>query len=164
MSTPFSLRTSVFIALLALLCSATVSAQNLAETTLQIPAPTAPHQNFKVAVFIPAQSVERMRDPAWLESTWEQISSHVKVDKVYIETYNSRVLVDGDLIETVKRFFKQHGVEVAGAIAFTDGGDGRSISFSYTDPKNRAYIKHISEFTAHHFNEIILDDFFFTNT
>lgn len=105
-----------------------------------------------------------MRDPAWLTSTWQQISSHIKIDKVYIETYNGHVLVDGHLIETVKRFFQQRGVEVAGGIAFTDGGDGRSISFSYTDPKNRAYVKQISEFTARHFNEIILDDFLFTNT
>lgn len=151
-------------ALAALFSIGLAAAQNTGSAELQIPSPTAPHRNFKVAVYIPAPVVERMRDRAWLEQSWQQISSHVKVDKVYIETYRSHVLVDGALVESVKRFFQSQGVEVAGGIAFTDGRPGNSISFSYTDPANRAYIRKISAFTARHFNEIILDDFFFTNT
>ena len=41
---------------------------------------------------------------------------------------------------------------------------GQFVSFSYTDPKSRAYVKNVSELTARHFDEIILDDFFFNNT
>jgi hypothetical protein len=34
----------------------------------------------------------------------------------------------------------------------------------YTDPKQREYVRHIAELTARHFDEIMLDDFFFNNT
>jgi hypothetical protein len=75
------------------------------------------YKNFRVAVYIPASVVERMKDPAWLRGTWETISQQLKVDKVYIETYRSRRIVDEGLIEQVKKFFLDHGVQVAGGIA-----------------------------------------------
>jgi hypothetical protein len=102
------------------------------------------------------------------------------VDKVYIETYRSGLVADDALLETVKRFFISQGVQVAGGIAYVGGGDnagregpvaesseveeGQFVSFSYTDPKQREYVKHVAEITARHFDEIILDDFFFNNT
>jgi hypothetical protein len=46
----------------------------------------------------------------------------------------------------------------------SDAGDGQFVSMCYTDPKQRQYVKHIAEITARHFDEIILDDFFFNNT
>ena len=137
-------------------------------------APSPAHDQFHVAVYIPVAVVERMKDPAWLQQSWNQVSSQVKVDKVYIESYRSGVLADDALLETVKTFFTAHGVQVAGGIAFAaggdtagseaGGGDGQFVSFSYTDSRQRAYVKHISEVTARHFDEIILDDFFFNNT
>jgi hypothetical protein len=124
----------------------------------------AANKNFRVAVYIPVSVVEHMRDHAWLESSWKQISSGVKVDKVYIETYRSRTIADDDLIESVKKFFTDQGVEVAGGIAYSDGNAAQFRSFSYTNPDDRAYVKHVAELTARHFDEIILDDFFFNNT
>lgn len=82
-------------------------------------APGAPHQNFRVAVYIPVQIVEHMKDRQWLETSWEDINRQVKVDKVYIETYRSGVIADDALIETVKKFFVDRGVQVGGGIAFT---------------------------------------------
>ena len=105
-----------------------------------------------------------MKDRAWLESSWAQITSQVKVDKVYIETYRSRVLADDQLIEDVKKFFADHGVEAAGGICFSDSDNGQFVSFTYTKPADRDYVKHVSQFTAKHFDEVILDDFFFANT
>jgi hypothetical protein len=139
----------------------------------QAPATVPAHENFRVAVYIPVAVVERMKDPAWLQSSWDQISSQVKVDKVYIESYRSGVMADDALLETVKSFFVSRGVQVAGGIAFAAGGDtagsevveaGQFVSFSYTDLKARAYVKNVSELTARHFDEIVLDDFFFNNT
>ncbi len=144
-------------------------------------AATAPaHDQFKVAVYITVGVVEKMKDPAWLQQSWEQLNSQVHVDKVYIETYRSGLIADGALLETVKAFFVAHGVEVAGGIAYAAGGDnvgregplhqvseaepGQFVSFSYTDPVHRAYVKNVAEVTARHFDEIMLDDFFFNNT
>jgi len=122
------------------------------------------HENFKVAVYIPVSVVEQMKDPAWLASSWNEISSQVKVDKVYIESYRSGVLADDALLESVKAYFAARGVQTAGGIAFTNMESNQFASFCYTDPKDRAYVKHISEVTARHFDEIILDDFFFNDT
>jgi hypothetical protein len=136
--------------------------------------PPPSHDQFRVAVYIPVFAVERMKDPAYLAKSWDELSSQVHVDKVYIESYRSGTLADDALLETVKAFFQAHGVEVAGGIAFAAGGDmagadsgagdGQFVSFTYTDPKQRAYVKHVSEVTARHFDEIMLDDFFFNNT
>ncbi|MGD0737826.1 MAG: hypothetical protein ABR976_22055 [Terracidiphilus sp.] len=139
-------------------------------------APTAPPPNqFRVAVYIPVGVVERMKDPVWLQKSWDEISSQVHVDKVYIESYRSGTLADGALLDTVKAFFITRGVQVAGGIAYAAGGDmagfensqgtdGQFISFCYTNPKERDYVKNVAEVTARHFDEIILDDFFFNNT
>ncbi len=105
-----------------------------------------------------------MKDSAYLQKSWDEIASQVAVDKVYIESYRSGVLADDALLESVKRFFAAHGVQVAGGIAFTAASSGQFASFCYTDPKDRAYVKQISELTARHFDEIILDDFFFNST
>jgi hypothetical protein len=105
-----------------------------------------------------------MKDRQWLESSWATISSQVHVDKVYIETYRSRVLAADQTIEDVKKFFRDHGVDVAGGICFSDVDNGQFVSFVYTKPEDREYVKRVSEFTARHFDEVILDDFFFANT
>jgi hypothetical protein len=148
---------------------------------LQLHAAQPPvNDRFHVAVYIPVGVVEQMKDPAWLEKSWKELSSQVKVDKVYIETYRSGLIADDTLIDSVKKFFVDRGVQVAGGIAYVGGGDnagrvgnfketqkvepGQFISLCYTDPAQRAYVKNIAELTARHFDEIILDDFFFYDT
>ncbi len=96
---------------------------------------------FKTAVYIPVSVVLKMRDRAWLESSWAQLSSQVHVDKVYIETYRSRVVADGPLIEDVKKFFASKGVEVAGGICYSDSDHGQFVSFTYSKAEDRAYVK-----------------------
>ena len=81
------------------------------------------HDQFRVAVYIPVGVVEKMKDPAYLEKSWQELSSQVKVDKVYIESYRSGQVADGALLEKVKRFFVAHGVQVAGGIAYVGVGD-----------------------------------------
>ena len=143
-------------------------------------APPPPHDEFHVAVYIPVGVVEQMKNPAYLQKSWSDISSQVKVDKVYIETYRSGLVADDVLIDSVKKFFVDHGIEVAGGIAYVGGGDnagrignfkstqkvepGQFISLCYTDPEQRDFVKQIAQLTARHFDEIILDDFFFYNT
>ena len=124
--------------------------------------PTRPA--FKTVIYIPAQVTMKMKDRAWLESSWAQITSQVHVDKVYLETYRSRQLADPALVAGIKQFFASKGVEVSGAICFSDDDNGQFASFTYTKPEDRAYVKHVSEMTAKLFDEIILDDFFFANT
>jgi hypothetical protein len=90
----------------------------------------------------------KMKDRQWLESSWSAIRSQVQVDKVYLETYRSRQLADEKLVAEVKEFFTQQGIEVSGAICFSDDDNGQFASFTYTMPEDRAYVKHVSEMTA----------------
>jgi hypothetical protein len=148
----------------------------LASSSRSFVAASAPeHDQFRVAVYIPVFVVQKMKDSAFLQKSWEDLSSQVKVDKVYIETYRSGTIADDANLEQVKAFFASHKVQTAGGIAYVGRGDtagadapddngGQFVSMCYTDPKQRDYVKHIAEITARHFDEIMLDDFFFNNT
>jgi hypothetical protein len=151
-------RLGVFaFAIVALIGSAV--AQVVTKTT------SSKYQNFAVSIYIPAGVVQRFADSKVLESEWARISSQLKVDKVYIESHRDRELVDEAVLESTKKFFLDRGVRVAGGITFTDAPLAWQYrSFCYTDPKDREFVKHVSEVTARHFDEIILDDFFFVTT
>jgi hypothetical protein len=122
------------------------------------------YKNFAVAIYIPVGVTRSMKDPQWLADHWKIISSQLKVDKVYIETYRSRQIADEDSIEPIKKFFQDHGVRVAGGMALVDSDGGQFRSFDYADPKDREYVQKVVELTARHFDEIILDDFYFFST
>ncbi len=125
-----------------------------------------PYKNFKVTVYIPIQVVERMdHDPAWLESSWNTISSHVHVDEVFIETYRGGTSAEDSTVDHVKSFFASHGVATSGGMAMAGpGGGGQFRSLDYADPKDRELVQRMSALTARHFDRIMLDDFFFVNT
>src|SRR5271170_5823928 len=140
----------------------------LAIAVLLTSCPTSQADNFKnfaVAVYIPVGITRQMKDPQWLADHWSRIAAQLKVDKVYIETYRSRQIADEDSIEAIKKFFTDRGVRVAGGLALQDVDEGgRFRSFSYADPNDRNYVQRVVEMTARHFDEIILDDFFFYST
>lgn len=123
------------------------------------------YTSFTVAIYIPVNVVQSFQDPQKLTNDWVRICSQLKVDKVYIEVQRDRRLASDQLLEQVKKFFTDHGVEVAGGMALSDGSMGGQFrSFCYTDPNDRAFIKSAAELAARHFNEVIQDDFFFVTT
>ncbi len=124
----------------------------------------AGHKNFKVSVYVRAYEVEKMKDTQWLESTWKTISSQLDVDKIYLETHRDLLLVDDATLEKAKKFFEKQGLEVAGGITYTINESNDFETFSYSDPEDRAMVKKIAEHTAKHFDEFLLDDFFFTSS
>lgn len=128
------------------------------------PPPPPAYRHFHSAIYIPVHVVATFASPGVLESEWERISSQLHVDHVYIESYRDRVVADGALLERVKAFFASRGVAVSGGMALSDTEGGQFRSFCYTDPADRAYVARVSAFTARHFDDIILDDFFFVNT
>lgn len=123
------------------------------------------YKNFLVSIYIPVQVVRTFADHGKLEKDWDTIRRQLKVDKVYIESERGRMVASDDLLEQVKKFFIDQGVRVAGGITYSDASSGGQFqSFCYTDPNDRDFIKRVSELTARHFDEIILDDFFFVTT
>ncbi len=122
------------------------------------------YRNFDVAIYLPVGVVQRFADPEVLPREWAEISHNLKVDKVYIEVQRNRDLADDALLEKVKRFFLDHGVRVAGGLALSDSNSSQFRSFCYTDPADRAFVRNAVALAARHFDEIILDDFFFVTT
>ena len=122
------------------------------------------YTNFNVAIYIPVGVVQRFENLENLTNDWNRINRQLKVDKVYIEAQRNRTLATDEELETVKKFFVDRGVKVAGGMALSDGGFGQFRSFCYTDPADRQFIKQAAELAARHFDEVIQDDFFFVTT
>lgn len=121
------------------------------------------YKNFRVAVYARAYEVRQMDDLKWLEPIWTTISNQVHVDKIYLETHRDLVIVDEKTIEKAKAFFNSRGIKTAGGITLTVSEPNRFETFCYSNPEHRKKVKEIVEMTARHFDEIILDDFFFTD-
>ena len=121
------------------------------------------YNGFKVSVYTRAQEVAKMKDLHWLDSTWNIISGQLKVDKIYLETHRDLLIVPDATLEQAKKFFRDRGIEVGGGITYTINEANSFETFCYSDPEHRKMVREIAEHTARHFDDFILDDFFFTS-
>lgn len=99
----------------------------------------------------------------YLKPLWEELTRHVEVDKIYLETHRDLIIVDQATLTIAKKFFRARGIEVAGGITLTVSEPNRFQTFCYSSPEDRQKVRALSEYTARNFDEFILDDFFFTN-
>ena len=121
------------------------------------------YKNFNVAVYCRAYEVEKMGDLNWLTPVWDELSAQVHVDKIYLETHRDLLIVNDKTLETAIQFFTERGVKVGGGITYTIDESNNFQTFCYTKPEDREKVREIAEHTAKHFDEFILDDFFFTS-
>ena len=121
------------------------------------------YNGFKVSVYTRAYEVEKMKDLNWLDSTWNIISSQIKVDKIYLETHRDLLIVPDSTLEKAKKYFLSKGIEVGGGITYTINEANSFETFCYSNPEDRKKVQEIAEHTAKHFDNFILDDFFFTS-
>jgi hypothetical protein len=123
------------------------------------------YTNFAVSIYIPINVVQSFDEPGKLQTDYDCIRRQLKFDKVYIEVQRDKRLLTDEQAERAKKFFRDHGVQVAGGMALSDGSIGGQFqSFCYTDPQDRLFIKSAAELAARHFDEVIQDDFFFIAT
>ena len=73
----------------------------------------------------------------------------------------NHTLVDETGLEKLKKFYQDQGVEVCGGLAYSTTETNGYQGFDYADPENRAFAKKAAELAARHFDEILLDDYFF---
>jgi hypothetical protein len=121
------------------------------------------YKNFKVSVYSRSYETLKMVDSKWIGPVWDEITGQVKVDKIYLETHRDLVMVDQKTLDAAKLFFKKRGVQTAGGITLTVDEGNHFETFCYSKPEHRKKVQEIIEYTAKNFDEIILDDFFFTN-
>lgn len=124
------------------------------------------YENFKVAAYVFAYYLAEASEEEILEGI-EFFKNSIHLDKVYLENHRSVVDIPVEKMRRVKKLFNDNGIETSGGITSTVLVDGKRKpalfdSFCYTDPAHRQKYLQIVKELASVFDEIILDDFFFT--
>jgi hypothetical protein len=86
--------------------------------------------------------------------------------KVYVETFRDGYQADGQALQTARDFFRQAGLRVSGCVTTTGIGKpstGWDVAVCYTNRKNQERLESVFRFAAGIFDEIMIDDFFFTD-
>ncbi len=128
------------------------------------------YQQFKTVIYCHAGSMEHITEEE-LRAQIAFFQKYVEVDKVYLEPYRDDRLISREQLHRLKRVFAEAGIETAGGITTTIGDiteadrDRQRIFhvFCYSAPHMRERLKEIVTFIASEFDEIIIDDFYFTN-
>lgn len=125
-----------------------------------------PYENFQIAAYVWAYYLERVTEKQ-LQDDIELFCKYSPLKKVYLENHRSQVDISREKLQWAKTVFERNGIQVSGGITSTALVDGKrkpSIfdTFCYTDPVHRARYVELIEDLASVFDEIILDDFFFT--
>jgi len=121
------------------------------------------YKNFDAAIYVRAYEVREMADLDLLRERFDVMSKYIKVSKVYLETHRDLITVDETTIRNACKFFEDRGIETAGGITLTRDESNRFETFCYSRSEDRKKVREIVEYTARLFDELILDDFFFTN-
>ncbi len=126
------------------------------------------YRNFKLVTYFVAHAAARVTCEE-LEKQLAFLQRHLRLDKVYLEPWRGE-LASHEQIEMCREVFHAHGIEVAGGlttiIPTPEGAKPKQRlfdTFCYNDPAMRAKLKEVSAFIGGHFDEFIIDDFFFTN-
>jgi hypothetical protein len=127
------------------------------------------YRNFKLAIYCTAQSMAEIT-PEALEEQLAFFQKYCGCDKVYLEPYRDGLMVSDKQLDMLKRFFLDRGIEIAGALTTTcedlceaDAEKQRlGGTYCYTNAAMRERLVKTVRYTARHFDEFIIDDWFFT--
>ena len=127
------------------------------------------YRNFTLAVYFVAQGTARA-EKVRLEEDIRFFEKYLKLDKVYLEAFRGGVLADPARLEMCGKVFGAHGIKVSGGLTTTmpsrewDAPKQRLFdTLCYNDPAMLARLREVSAYIGGHFDEFIIDDFFFTN-
>lgn len=125
------------------------------------------YKNFKIAAYVYAYYLDRA-DDAEIQRGIDYFKQYIHLDKVYIENHRGTTDISVERLREVKALFEKNGIETSGGITSTALINGIRKpafydTFCYTDPAHRAKYREIVHDIAEVFDEIILDDFFFTS-
>ena len=126
------------------------------------------YRNFTLATYFVAQATASVTKEE-LEKQLDFVLRHLRLDKVYLEPWRG-ILASHEQVEMCRKVFEDHGIRVAGGLTTViptpEGDQPKSRlfdTFCYNDRKMVSRLKQVSAFMGEHFDEFILDDFFFTN-
>lgn len=123
------------------------------------------YQNFQLATIVWAYYLKDA-DEAQMQKDIEYILSYIPLKKAYLENHRGLVDVPPEKMRLAKAVFERNGIEASGCITSTDLVGERKPSifdtYCFTEESHRAAYLKIVEELAGVFDEIILDDYFFT--
>lgn len=128
------------------------------------------YRNFKSVIYCTAQNMVEMKEDTLLEQL-RFFQKYCGVDKVYLEPYRDGLMIPDGQLEMLKRVFREQGIEVSGALTTTcedlspaDAEKQRmSGTYCYVNARMREHLVKTVVYTAKHFDEFIIDDWFFTD-
>ena len=88
------------------------------------------------------------------------------ISKVYVETFRDGYQADEQELATARDYFRQAGLRVSGCVTTTHLGKtstGWDVAVCFTNRKNQERLESVFRFAAGLFDEIMIDDFFFTD-
>lgn len=88
------------------------------------------------------------------------------VTKVYLETFRSKYTAGRETLQRARDRFRSEGFAVSGCVTTTIVGKqstGWNLISCYTDPATQDKLQQVFEYTAGLFDEIMIDDFWFTD-
>lgn len=126
-----------------------------------------PYRHFSLASYMFAYYTSEVTDEE-IKSGVEWYLQNIPLKKIYVENHRSTVDVPVKRLREIKALLESYGLTVSGGITSTvlvDGIQKPNIfdTFCYTDPRHRETYLQIVRDAASVFDEIILDDFFFTS-
>ncbi len=123
------------------------------------------YRNFKLAAYVYAYYLEG-KSVEQVQADIDAFREVAPLDKVYLETHRALVDIPADQMRLYIDVFRKNGIEVSGGITTTVKVGERKPSlfdtFCFSDPAHRERMLEIVRTTASLFDEMILDDYFFT--
>jgi hypothetical protein len=88
------------------------------------------------------------------------------ISKVYVEVFRDGYQADAATLKTARDFYRHSGLQVSGCVTTTQLGKPSTrwkVASCYTNHQNQQHLDEIFRYAAGLFNEIMIDDFFFTD-
>lgn len=128
------------------------------------------YKNFKLVIYCTAQNMVNMSEETLLRQL-EFFRKYCGCDKVYLEPYRDGLMIPDGQLDMLIRVFRENGIEVSGALTTTcedlseADADKQRLggTYCYCSEAMRRHLVKTVEYTARHFDEFIIDDWFFTN-
>lgn len=125
------------------------------------------YKNFKLASYVRGEFLAQA-EMKEVEKGIRYFSKYLPLDKVYLDTHRETFDVPQEKMKQVKELFEKEGIQVSGAITSTIRMENDTKfrifdAFCFTDQAYRQKYYDIVRYTASLFDEIILDDFFYTS-
>ena len=126
-----------------------------------------PYRNFSVASYMFAYYANEATDQQIREGVETYLRS-LPLTHVYVENHRATTDIPVQRLKEIKAILEEYGIRVSGGITSTvlvDGVQKPAVfdTFCYTDPAHRREYLRVVREAAQVFDEIILDDFFFTS-